>query len=65
MNMDTVRGIIYGLTWPRVICSDIPLKAKDGRSWTLHRPGEDGKGTEYRVICRSIALNHEMEPYIY
>ena len=58
MNMDTVRGLIYGLTWPtgyffrfdinRKIMTDLgPATGK----------GEDGIGPDFRVICRSIAID--------
>jgi len=60
MNMDTVRGIIYGLTWPRGNLFRYTLESKKMEDLgPFTGPGEDGKGTEYRVICRSIALNHE------
>ncbi|MBI3119950.1 MAG: hypothetical protein HYZ00_14760, partial [Candidatus Hydrogenedentes bacterium] len=58
MNMDTVRGRIYGITWPKGIFFRYDLAKKD---WKAFGPqsqlGEDGKGDTYRTICRSIAVN--------
>ncbi|HBY62595.1 MAG TPA: hypothetical protein DEH78_22465, partial [Solibacterales bacterium] len=58
MNMDARRRRIYGLTWPTgyFFRYDIPR-----REWkNLGRVaggGENGKGTDYQTICRSIAID--------
>jgi hypothetical protein len=60
MNMDTVRGLIYGLTWPAGNLFRFSVetgKMEDLGAFT--GKGENGKGKEFRVICRSIAVNQE------
>jgi len=58
MNMDPVRGLIYGLTWPTgyLFRYDVARKEmKDLGPFT--GKGEDGMGENFRVVCRSIAVN--------
>jgi outer membrane protein assembly factor BamB len=58
MNMDTERKRIYSLTWPtgRLICFDVRSgETKD--LGTFFKGGENGKGAEYRTICRSLAID--------
>ena len=60
MNMDTVRGLIYGLTWPAGNLFRFSVetgKMEDLGAFT--GKGENGKGQEFRVICRSIAVNQD------
>lgn len=60
MGMDTVRGLIYGLTWPGG--NLFRFNVASGEMEDLGRftgRGEAGKGQEYRVICRSVAVNHD------
>jgi len=60
MNMDTVRGLIYGLTWPAGNLFRFSVgtgKMEDLGPFT--GKGENGKGKDFRVICRSIAVNQE------
>jgi len=60
MNMDTKRGLIYGLTWPTgyLFRYDVAKKEmKDLGPFT--GKGEDGIGPDFRVICRSIVINPE------
>ncbi len=58
MNMDTIRGLIYGLSWPTGyffrfnvatgIMEDMgPVSGK----------GQSGKGSEFRTLCRTIAID--------
>ncbi len=58
MNMDTVHGRIFGLTWPSGLFFRFDLKTANlknfGRSCAL---GEKGKGTDYRTVCRSICVD--------
>jgi hypothetical protein len=58
MNMDPVRGLIYGLSWPTGILFryDVATKKMDDLG-PFTRKGEDGMGKEFRVVCRSIAIN--------
>jgi hypothetical protein len=60
MNMDSRRGRIFGLTWPSGIffCFDLAKKEMNVRPLGPTK-GENGKGEEYRTICRSIAVNLE------
>ena len=58
MNMDTVRGLIYGLSWPTgyLFRYDVAKKElKDLGPFT--GKGEAGMGKDFRVICRSIVIN--------
>jgi hypothetical protein len=58
MNMDTRRGLIYGLTWPTgyLFRYDVAKKElKDLGPFTGQ--GEDGTGRDFRVLCRSIVVN--------
>ena len=60
MNMDIKRGLIYGLTWPTgyLFSYDVVKKEmKDLGPFT--GKGENGSGKDFRVICRSIAVNPE------
>ena len=60
MNMDTKRGLIYGLTWPTgyLFRYDVAKKEmKDLGAFT--GKGEGGKDKDFRVVCRSIAVNQE------
>jgi len=60
MNMDAERGLIYGLSWPTgyLFRYDVTKKEmKDLGPFT--GKGEDGMGGDFRVVCRSIAINPE------
>ncbi len=60
MNMDADRGLIYGLSWPTgyLFRYDVAKKEmKDLGPFT--GKGEDGMGGDFRVVCRSIAINPE------
>lgn len=58
MNMDAVRGLIYGLSWPTgyLFRYDVMKKQMDDLG-PFTGKGEDGMGKDFRVICRSIAIN--------
>ena len=60
MNMDTVRGLIYGLSWPagNLFRYNVATKAMDDLG-PFTGKGENGKGQEFRVICRSIAVDYD------
>jgi len=58
MNVDGRRGRIYALTWPSGIFFRCDLASRESK--TLGRffeKGENGKGQEYRTICRSLAVD--------
>ncbi len=60
MNMDTVRGLIYGLTWPAGNLFRFTVETGEMEDLgAFTGKGENGKGQEFRVICRSIAVNQE------
>ena len=61
MKMDTLRGLIYGLSWPTGYLFRYNI---DGKKVTdlgaFTGKGEDGTvGKDFRVICRSIVLNED------
>jgi hypothetical protein len=60
MNMDPARGIIYGLSWPTGIFFryDVASKKMDDLGPVTGK-GEDGMGENFRVVCRSLAINPE------
>ncbi len=60
MNMDTVRGLIYGLTWPTgyLFRYDVAKREMNDLG-PFTGKGEAGMGKDFRVICRSIAVNHD------
>lgn len=58
MNMDTARGIIYGITWPSGFFFRFDIKKKELKNLgTISHNGEKGSGENYRVLCRTIAIN--------
>jgi hypothetical protein len=60
MNMDPDRGLIYGLSWPTGILFryNVETKQMDDLG-PFTGKGEDGMGEDFRVVCRSIAINPE------
>ena len=60
MTMDTKRGLIYGLTWPSAYFFRYDLATKEMKNLgPFTGKAEATKGPEYRVICRSIAIDPE------
>lgn len=60
MNMDTKRGLIYGITWPTGYFFRYDLVKKELKDiGPITGEGENGKGASFRVLCRSIAVNPE------
>lgn len=58
MNMDTKRGRVFGLTWPSGIFFRCDIATRQFKSFgKMCALGEDGKGEQYRTVCRSIAVN--------
>jgi hypothetical protein len=57
-SMDTKRGRLYGITWPKGYFFRYDLAKKEWKNFGLFAAqGEDGKGEAYRTLCRSIAVN--------
>jgi hypothetical protein len=60
MNMDSQRGMIYGITWPTGYFFRYDLAKKELKDLgPITGEGENGKGASFRVLCRSIAINPE------
>jgi hypothetical protein len=58
MNMDPQRGRVFGLTWPSGIFFRLDVASRDLKSFgRMCAAGEDGKGAEYRTVCRSISVD--------
>lgn len=60
MTMDTRRGRLYGLTWPsgRFIHYDLATKKRKDLGM-VSKEGENGKGENYRTLCRSLVVDTE------
>ena len=60
MNMDPRRRRIYGITWPAGNFFRYDLATKTWKDFgSLFQLGENGKGADYRTICRSLAVDPE------
>jgi hypothetical protein len=58
MNMDAVRGRLYGITWPSGYFIHYDLGTRKLRNFgPVAGDGEKGKGTGYQTICRSLAID--------
>jgi hypothetical protein len=58
MNMDVQRGRLYGITWPSGSFIRYDLAGKDLKDLgPMSKQGENGKGQEYRTLCRSIVVD--------
>jgi hypothetical protein len=58
MTMDTRRGRLYGLTWPTGFFLRYDLAAKELKDLgPISRQGENGKGENYRTLCRSLVVD--------
>lgn len=58
MNMDAVRGIIYGITWPSGYFFRFNIHTREMKNFgAISHGGEHGEGNSFRVLCRSIAIN--------
>lgn len=57
-TMDTQRGRLYGLTWPAGYFLRYDLAKKELKDLgPVSRQGENGKGDNYRTLCRSFAVD--------
>ncbi len=60
MTMDTRRGRLYGISWPTGYFVTYDLASKELKDLgPVSLKGEDGKGSEYRTLCRSMVVNPE------
>jgi len=58
MTMDTRRGRLYGLTWPTGYFIRYDLADKELKNLgPISRQGENGKGENYRTLCRSLVVD--------
>jgi len=58
MAMDTRRGRLYAITWPSGRFLRYDLAGRDLKDLgRISRQGENGKGEDYRTLCRSIAVD--------
>lgn len=58
MNMDTRRGRLYAITWPTGRFLRYDLAAKELKDLgKISREGENGKGENYRTLCRAIVVD--------
>lgn len=58
MNMDPRQGRIFGLTWPSGMFFRYDLGTKNMKNFgKICAEGEDGKGPQYRTVCRSICVD--------
>jgi hypothetical protein len=58
MTMDTRRGRLYGLTWPTGYFIRYDLATKELKDLgPTSRQGENGKGENYRTLCRSLVAD--------
>ena len=58
MNMDVSRGMIYGLSWPTgyLFRYNVARKELTDLGPAMGK-GEDGMGEDFRVVCRSLAID--------
>jgi len=60
MNMDPKHGRIFGLTWPSGMFFRYDLGSRQMKNFgKICADGEDGKGPQYRTVCRSICIDPE------
>ena len=60
-NMDTGRGIIYGISWPTGYLLRYDLHSRQLTDLgPISGKGEDGAASDFRVLCRSIAIDPDI-----
>jgi hypothetical protein len=58
MNMDVKRGRLYGITWPTGYFIRYDLEEDNLKNLgAVSKDGENGVGDNYRVLCRSLAID--------
>jgi hypothetical protein len=56
--MDGARGRLFGLTWPTGYFLRLDLAKKEVKDLgKTSREGENGKGDQYRTLCRSLVVD--------
>src|SRR5579871_64822 len=59
-SMDSRRGRLYGLTWPSGYFLRYDMASKELKNLgAISKEGEAGAGPNYRILCRSLAVNPE------
>lgn len=59
-SMDNRRGRLYGLTWPSGYFLRYDMASKELKNLgAISKEGEAGAGPNYRILCRSLAVNPE------
>ncbi len=59
-GMDGRRGRLYGLTWPSGYFLRYDMATKDLKNLgAISKEGEAGEGPNYRILCRSLAVDPE------
>src|ERR1051326_721289 len=57
-SMDGQRGRLYGMTWPSATFLRYDMKSRKLKDLgATSREGEAGTGPNYRIICRSLAVD--------
>lgn len=60
MNMDTTRGVMYGLSWPTGYMFSYDIAKKEMIDLgPVSGKGQTGKGDDFRTLCRTIIINPE------
>ncbi len=58
LNMDTVRGRIYGITWPSGDVFRYDVKKKEAKDLGKYfADGEEGEGDRFQVLSRSLTVS--------
>jgi len=59
-SMDSQRGRLYGLTWPSGYFLRYDLASRELKNLgATSKEGEAGSGPNYRILCRSLAVDPE------
>jgi hypothetical protein len=59
-SMDARRGRLYGLTWPSGYFLRYDMATRELKNLgAISKEGEAGNGPNYRILCRSLAVDSE------
>jgi hypothetical protein len=66
MTMDTLRGVLYAITWPTGYFITCDIKSKKlTEIGPVSGDGENGKGNKFRTLCRAVAIDpHSGNAYL-
>ncbi len=57
-SLDSKRGRLYGISWPKGYFFRYDIARREWKNFGLFAAqGEDGRGADYRTLCRSIAVD--------